>query len=85
MAPSTGHWLIKSEPNAYAFDQLVAFSDTTEARLDQAVTRLARAHAWRALGRGDADEATRDAQVRLDAIGISATGWDQLFSLAAGT
>jgi tetratricopeptide (TPR) repeat protein len=67
-----------------AFDDVVALSDTTEARLDQAVTRLARAHAWRALGRRDADEAARDAQARLDAIGITAPGWDRLFSLAAG-
>jgi class 3 adenylate cyclase/tetratricopeptide (TPR) repeat protein len=67
-----------------AFDQVVAFSDSTEARLDQAVTRLARGHAWRALGRGDADEAAGDAKARLDAIGISALGWDRLFSLAVG-
>jgi len=68
-----------------AFDALVAFSDATEARLDQAVTRLARAHAWRALRRGDADGAAADAQARLDAIGLTALGWDRLFSLAAGS
>ena len=66
-----------------AFNNVVAVSDATESRLDQAVTRLARAHAWRTLGRADADEATADAQTRLDAIGITADGWDRFFSLAA--
>ena len=51
----------------------------------QAVTRLARSHAWRALGRADADGATRDAKARLDAIGITASGWERLFSAASGS
>ncbi len=67
-----------------AFDEVVALTDVTEARLDQAVTRLARAHAWARLGRSDADEARRDAQARLDGLGVPAPGWSRLFSLAAG-
>jgi class 3 adenylate cyclase/tetratricopeptide (TPR) repeat protein len=77
--------LRSADPDAAgAFDALVAESDETEARLDQAITRLARAHAWRALGRADADAAAAEAQSRLDAIGIAAPGWSRAFSLAAG-
>jgi hypothetical protein len=73
------------EPDAAdAFDAVVAASDATESRLDQAITRLARAHAWRALARSDADAAERDARARLENLGIGAPGWDRLFSLAAG-
>jgi class 3 adenylate cyclase/tetratricopeptide (TPR) repeat protein len=68
-----------------AFDEVVAFSDATESRLDQAITRLARARAWRILDHPDADTAAGDARARLDAIGLTASGWDQLFSLAAGS
>ncbi|HSO96679.1 MAG TPA: adenylate/guanylate cyclase domain-containing protein [Acidimicrobiia bacterium] len=67
-----------------AFDAVVAFADRTQSRLDQAVTRLARAHAWRALDHRDADDAAHEAQAHLDAIGITAAGWDRCFSLAAG-
>jgi class 3 adenylate cyclase/tetratricopeptide (TPR) repeat protein len=67
-----------------AFDALVAFADGTEARLDQAITRLARAHAWRALGRDDADMVWAEARRRLDAMGITAAGWSRVFSAAAG-
>jgi class 3 adenylate cyclase/tetratricopeptide (TPR) repeat protein len=66
-----------------AFEALVADADGTESRLDQALVRLARAHAWRALGREDADDATRDAETRLAAMGTTAPGWDRVFSLAS--
>ena len=67
-----------------AFDEVVALSDATEARLDQAVTRLARAHGAARLGWPDAEEAMREAQARLETIGVSAPGWSKLFSRAAG-
>ncbi|HWW44896.1 MAG TPA: hypothetical protein VN180_07470, partial [Acidimicrobiia bacterium] len=73
------------EPGApAAFDDVVAAADATESRLDQAITRLARAHAWRALGRPDADTVWAEAQDRLTAIGITAAGWSRVFSAAAG-
>ncbi len=73
-------------PDAAArFDGVVAASDATESRLDQAVTRLARAQAWRASGRDDADVAEDDARRRLAAMGIDASGWVRLFSAAVGT
>jgi tetratricopeptide (TPR) repeat protein len=67
------------------FDAVVAASDATESRLDQAVTRLARGQAWRALGRDDADAADDDARGRLATMGIDGSGWVRLFSVAAGT
>jgi hypothetical protein len=67
------------------FDAVVAASDATESRLDQAVTRLARAHAWQALGRADAQTAANDARLRLGAMGNDAAGWARLFSIATGT
>jgi hypothetical protein len=73
------------DPGAVAaFDDLVAASDATEARLDQAITRLARAHAWQALQHEEADAAMAEAQARLDALGIGAPGWSRAFALAAG-
>jgi class 3 adenylate cyclase/tetratricopeptide (TPR) repeat protein len=66
-----------------AFDALVADADDTESRLDQALVRLARAHAWRALGREDADAAARDAETRLAAIGTATPGWNRVFTLAS--
>ena len=67
-----------------AFDEVVVAADATESRLDQAIARLARAHAWRALGRADADTAWAEAQDRLTAIGVTAAGWSRVFSAAAG-
>jgi tetratricopeptide (TPR) repeat protein len=67
-----------------AFDAVVAASDATEARLDQAITRLARAHAWQALQHPEADAAMAEAQARLDSLGIDASGWSRAFALAAG-
>jgi hypothetical protein len=67
-----------------AFDAVVADADLTESRLDQAIVRLARAHAWRALGRDDAEEAFQDARSRLAAVGTEALGWERVFVMASG-
>ena len=67
-----------------AFDAMLAGIDTTESRLDQAIIRLARAHAWRALGRDDAEAAAHEANARLTSIGIEARGWITVFSAATG-
>jgi tetratricopeptide (TPR) repeat protein len=69
---------------ADAFDAVVADADGTESRLDQAIVRLARASAWRALGRDDADDAAQDAEMRLEAVGTTAPGWARLFAMASG-
>jgi tetratricopeptide (TPR) repeat protein len=69
---------------AAAFDDVVADSDATEARLDQAITRLARAYAWRALAHPEAEPAMADARSRLDVLGIAAPGWSRAFELASG-
>ncbi len=69
---------------AAAFDAVVTASDATEARLDQAICRLARACAWQRLGRDDAGAVDDEARSRLEAAGISGAGWARLFSLAAG-
>jgi tetratricopeptide (TPR) repeat protein len=75
-----------NEPDtADAFDALVATADATESRLDQAIVAVARAEAWRALERADADDAEREANLRKEAIGTQLPGWHTAFSLAAGT
>ncbi len=66
-----------------AFDAMLAEIDTTESRLDQAIVRLARAQAWRALGRDDASAAEHEANVRLASIGIDASGWSSVFAAAS--
>ena len=67
-----------------AFDLALTRVDETEARLDQAIVRLARARAFTALGRSDAEEAEADSAAALAALGHTLWGWDRLFSLAAG-
>ncbi|MGH9032327.1 MAG: ATP-binding protein, partial [Acidimicrobiia bacterium] len=57
-------------------------ADRTESRLDQAVARLARARAWAAMGRSDTGDAEHEADARLEALGIDATGWDTVFRMA---
>ncbi|MCJ7436963.1 MAG: tetratricopeptide repeat protein [Acidimicrobiia bacterium] len=69
---------------AAAFDAVLAEIDTTESRLDQAIVRLARAHAWRALGLDDAPAAEHEANARLASLGIEAPGWVTVFSAATG-
>lgn len=68
-----------------ALDGALARVDSTEALLDQAIVRLARARAFTALGRPDAGEAEADATAALAALGHDLWGWDRLFSLAAGS
>ena len=67
-----------------AFDALLSAIDTTESRLDQAIVRLARAHAWRAMGRDDAEAAEHEANARLASLGIAARGWVTVFTAATG-
>lgn len=69
---------------AAAFDTILSGVDTTEARLDQAIVRLARAHAWKALGRDDAAAAEHEARSRLASLGIEAPGWATIFTAATG-
>jgi class 3 adenylate cyclase/tetratricopeptide (TPR) repeat protein len=71
------------EPAGAAFDRAVRIVDASESRLDQAVTRLARAVAWEAIGAPDAPVARHEAVTRLDALGIDAAGWETAFGLAA--
>jgi predicted ATPase len=68
-----------------AADEAVALADGTESRLEQAVTRLARAVVLDHIDRPGAHDANRDAMRRLDAIGIEAPGWRRAFALAAGS
>jgi len=63
---------------------LLSAIDTTESRLDQAIVRLARAHAWRAMGRDDAEAAEHEANARLASLGIAARGWVTVFTAATG-
>jgi tetratricopeptide (TPR) repeat protein len=58
-------------------------ADRTDSRLDQAVARLARAQAWKAMGRDDADEAAREAAARLEGLGLEVPGWRTAFTMAA--
>lgn len=64
------------------FDASVAAMDDTESRLDQAIARLARSHAWTALGRDETDGGARKA---LAVLGHDLDGWDRMFTLAART
>jgi hypothetical protein len=64
------------------FDAAVAAMDDTESRLDQAIARLARSHAWTALGRDDTDGGARKT---LAVLGRDLDGWDRMFQLAART
>jgi class 3 adenylate cyclase/tetratricopeptide (TPR) repeat protein len=58
-------------------------ADRTDSRLDQAIARLARARAWEAMGRPDADEAAHEAAARLESLALDAPGWNTAFTLAA--
>jgi hypothetical protein len=68
---------------AASFDTVLAGIDASESRLDQAVVRLARAHAWRALGREDTGAAEHEANARLASLGIEASGWGRVFGAAS--
>jgi tetratricopeptide (TPR) repeat protein len=76
--------LQQGDPSAAdAFDAALARVDETDARLDQAIVRLARARAWAALGRPDAEAADEDASCATASLGRDLAGWDRLFTLAA--
>lgn len=69
-------------------DQLVstiALADATGSLLDRALTRLARAFALEAAQRPEAGSARVEAELMLERMGIPATGWSQVFTLAVGT
>jgi hypothetical protein len=66
------------------FDGIVARIDDTEAVLEQAVCRIARAHAFAALATPDAAAARADADRALAAYDLTMPGWETTFRLAAG-
>jgi hypothetical protein len=66
------------------FDEIVAVIDDTEAELEQAVCRVARAHAFAALGSPDAAAARADADRSLARHDLTMPGWETTFRLAAG-
>jgi multidrug resistance efflux pump len=72
------------EDAVQAFDEAVTLVDATEARLDQAIVRLARARAWTALGHPDRERAESEAQTALAVLGHDLSGWDRVFRTAAG-
>lgn len=77
--------LRRGEPNAAArFDEMVARMDASEAVLEQAITRIARAHALAALGDPRAVEARADADRSLAALDIAMPGWETTFRLCTG-
>jgi len=72
-----------AEDTVAVFDDAVDEIDSTQARLDQAIVRLARSHALRALGHPDAADAEHEARARLSTFGITASGWDHVFEKAS--
>lgn len=75
----------ESEEARIAIDAAVAIADATEARLEQATTRLARASILERIGARDAGTARDDADRRLQEIGVEAPAWRRLFRVLAGT
>jgi tetratricopeptide (TPR) repeat protein len=75
----------ESEEARIAIDAAVAIADATEARLEQATTRLARASILERIGARDAGTARDDADRRLHEIGVEAPAWRRLFRVLAGT
>jgi tetratricopeptide (TPR) repeat protein len=69
---------------ATAFDAAVAEADGTGDRLNQALTRLARARGLEAAGEPGAPAALADAEARLTDLGLPDTEWDAVFRRAAG-
>jgi tetratricopeptide (TPR) repeat protein len=59
-------------------------ADGTDDRLLSAVVRVAAGRAAQALGRDDADDELRRAQLAMSSMGITEQGWDTAFRLAAG-
>jgi hypothetical protein len=70
-----------SDPRA-AVDAAHAIATTTDAPLEHAIAALARAKILDAIDTDDADAVRDDARRQLDALGLAATGWHQLFDRA---
>jgi tetratricopeptide (TPR) repeat protein len=73
------------EDAADRFDAIVTSIDDSEALLEQAVCRIARAHAFAALGNPDAPAARAEADRVLAAHDLAMPGWETTFRLAAST
>ncbi len=67
-----------------ALDQVRAAADATDDVISQALARLADATAASARGELDAAARWSDAEARLAALDLSATGWRRAFSLGVG-
>ncbi len=63
-------------------DAAHAIATASDARLEHAITALARAKVLTALGDPDAGDAREDAQRQLDALGLAADGWASVFDTA---
>ncbi|HVF32233.1 MAG TPA: adenylate/guanylate cyclase domain-containing protein [Acidimicrobiales bacterium] len=74
----------RREESRAAFDGAVATADGTGDRLNQALTRLARARALASMDDPGAAGAKADADERLTALGLADTEWDGVFRRAAG-
>ena len=61
------------------FVALAAEVDAADDQVSRAVARLAAASAYESVGHPDAMAVRRDAEDRLDDLGIDATGWRSLF------
>ncbi len=67
-----------------AFDAALAAVDSTDSRLSQTLVRIARAIAYRALDRPDADAREAEAEAASDALGVGVEGWRRLYCEAVG-
>jgi hypothetical protein len=65
-----------------ALDDADAIVSATSSRVDQAIAALARAVGLEAVGHAHAGQARADARERLDALGISGSGWERVFTAA---
>jgi hypothetical protein len=64
-----------------AVDAAHAIATATDARLEQAMTALARALVIKGLG-DDAEDEEIDAERQCSALGVSGAGWRRVFDLA---
>ena len=67
------------------FVELIVLADSTGSRLDQALSRLARAVALLADGRVEGRASRAEADRLLARLHVPATGWDRVFTLATGS
>jgi len=70
---------------ANRFDEIVTGIDNSEAVLEQTICRIARAHAFAALGTPDAAAARADADRALAASDLAMPGWETTFRIAASS